>query len=153
MVIKMNFKRILAISLILATLCMTVTAISASNDVIIDIGEITKGEVNVSSSFLSSDVDVSTDIEVNISNLSANDKEQLLEAITHNTTIVSLNLTSGDTVKYFLNTFMSDDEAYIEGDTLYLKTFQKSEWVNSTDNDLKVDAVSFDMANKPLLTT
>ena len=137
----MNFKKILTIALILATICITLTAISASNIETIEMGKITKGTVGISHSSGESDETYDFDIEVDISKLSDSDKKTLEDIIKDDGTVFVVNATS-NTGKVTFSDYMGIDEAYINGNTLVIKNSLKLPYVGGSQDSYQIDTIS-----------
>ena len=101
----MNFKKILGIGLILVTLCVGLSVVSASLEPI-NMGDITHSTIDITSYDQSTgNLEFTSDIDVDISNLSAQDKDSLKKAIEDKNTTHVLNMTCGDSIKITLWTY------------------------------------------------
>ena len=151
----MNFKKILVFTVILITLCMAASAVSASLLEPIDIGDITNYNLDMTNFDDETDeVDFTTTADIDISDLSASDKKLLEDAIKDNNTAFILNLTAGSSIKITLWTYQGVDEANIDGDTLHIK--HDSAYRSLTGKgmeDLELVAVSFNTTEGQLFTT
>ena len=151
----MNFKKILIFTVILITLCMAASVVSASLLEPIDIGDITHYNLDMTNFDDETDeVDFTTTADIDISDLSASDKKLLEDAIKDNDTAFILNLTAGSAVKITLWTYQGVDEANIDGDTLHIK--HDSAYRSLTGEgmeDLDLVAISFNTTEGQLFTT
>ena len=140
----MNFKKILGIGLILATLCVGLSVVSASLEPI-NMGDITRCAIDVTSYDQSTgNIKFTSDIDVDISGLSAQDKDSLKKAIDDKNTTHILNMTCGDSLKITLWTYKGVADARIDGDTLHIKnTKQNYKLIGATPDDLKITGVAF----------
>ena len=137
----MNLKKILAIALILVTLCITLTAISATDFEIVDIGKITKGTVEVRHGASDSDVTFKFIVEVDISDLSDSDKEDLEKAIKDDNLAFIVNATS-DFGKVTFSDYQGLDDAYIQGNRLFIENSQTVPYVADTSDFYQMDAIA-----------
>ena len=151
----MNLKKILVFTVILITLCMAASAVSASLLEPIDIGDITKYDLDMTNFDDETDeVDFTTTADIDISDLSASDKKLLEDAIKDNNTAFILNLTAGSSIKITLWTYQGVDEANIDGDTLHIKHDSASRSLTGKGmEDLELVAVSFNTTEGQLFTT
>ena len=149
---NMDFKKILAISLVLLTLCVSIGAVCAldlglinSNPKPINIGDITKENIDITNiDNANSKLEFTADIEVDISELSADEKTLLEKAINDESTSFTLNLTSGKAIKISIWSSKGPDEVSISGDTLYVKDDQEYSMVGALDlNDLDITSITF----------
>lgn len=151
----MNFKKILVFTVILITLCMTASTVSASLLEPIDIGDITNYNLDMTNFDDETDeVDFTTTADIDISDLSASDKKLLEDAIKDKDTAFILNLTAGSAVKITLWSYKGVDEADINGDTLHIK--HDSAYRSLTGEgmeDLDLVAISFNTTEGQLFTT
>ena len=151
----MNFKKILVFTVILITLCMAASVVSASLLEPIDIGDITHYNLDMTNFNDETDeVDFTTTADIDISDLSASDKKLLEDAIKDKKTAFILNLTAGSAVKITLWSYKGVDEADINGDTLHIK--HDSAYRSLTGEgmeDLDLVAISFNTTEGQLFTT
>lgn len=151
----MNLKKILVFTVILITLCMAASAVSASLLEPIDIGDITHYNLDMTNFDDETDeVDFTTTADIDISDLSASDKKLLEDAIKDKDTAFILNLTAGSAVKITLWSYKGVDEADINGDTLHIK--HDSAYRSLTGEgmeDLDLVAISFNTTEGQLFTT
>ena len=151
----MNLKKILVFTVILITLCMAASAVSASLLEPIDIGDITNYNLDMTNFDDETDeVDFTTTADIDISDLSASDKKLLEDAIKDKDTAFILNLTAGSAVKITLWSYKGVDEADINGDTLHIK--HDSAYRSLTGEgmeDLDLVAISFNTTEGQLFTT
>lgn len=151
----MKLKKILVFTIILITLCMAASVVSASLLEPIGIGEITKYNLDMTNFDEDTDeVDFTTNAEIDISDLSASDKKLLEDAIKDNDTAFILNLTAGSSVKITIWAYQGVDDAHIDGDTLYVKHDSSyRSLMGSGMDDLDLTAVSFNTTDGQLFTT
>ena len=151
----MNLKKILVFTVILITLCMAASVVSASLLEPIDIGDITHYNLDMTNFNDETDeVDFTTTADIDISDLSASDKKLLEDAIKDKKTAFILNLTAGSAVKITLWSYKGVDEADINGDTLHIK--HDSAYRSLTGEgmeDLDLVAISFNTTEGQLFTT
>ncbi|WP_407453644.1 hypothetical protein [Methanobrevibacter sp.] len=140
----MNFKKILGIGLILVTLCVGLSVVSASLAPI-NMGDITHSNLDITSYDQSTgNLKFTSDIDVDISALSAQDKDSLKKAIEDKNTTHILNMTCGNSIKITLWTYDGVADAKIDGDTLHIKnTKQNYKLTGGSPDDLKITGVAF----------
>ena len=140
----MNFKKILGIGLILVTLCVGLSVVSASLEPI-NMGDITHSTIDITSYDQSTgNLEFTSDIDVDISALSAQDKDSLKKAIEDKNTTHVLNMTCGDSIKITLWTYDGVADAEIDGDTLHIKnTKQYYKLIGDSPDELKITGVAF----------
>lgn len=140
----MNFKKFLGIGLILVTLCVGLSVVSASLEPI-TMGDITHSTLDITSYDQSTgNLQFTSDIDVNISCLSAQDKDSLKKAIEDKNTTHVLNMTCGDSIQITLWTYDGVADAEIDGDTLHIKnTKQYYKLIGDSPDDLKITGVAF----------
>ena len=151
----MNFKKILVFTVILITLCMAASVVSASLLEPIDIGDIIHYNLDMTNFNDETDeVDFTTTADIDISDLSASDKKLLEDAIKDKKTAFILNLTAGSAVKITLWSYKGVDEADINGDTLHIKhdSAYRSLTGEGMEN-LDLVAISFNTTEGQLFTT
>lgn len=141
----MNFKKIMAIALVLVALSMSLTVISASAQTI-DLGEITKGDVTIHHMLGDEDETYDFDIEVDISNLSIFDKKSLNEAIKDDNTTFIINTTS-DLGKVVFSDFNGPDDVHISGNTLYIENSQTFSYAGDEDSNYVITSITFEADN------
>ena len=140
----MNFKKILGIGLILVTLCVGLSVVSASLEPI-NMGDITHSTIDITSFDQSSgNLKFTSDIDVDISDLSAADKDSLKKAIEDKDTAHILNMTCGSSIQITLWTYDGVADAEIDGDTLHIKnTKQNYKLIGASPDDLQITGVAF----------
>ena len=140
----MNFKKILGIGLILVTLCVGLSVVSASLEPI-NMGDITHSTIDITSFDQSSgNLKFTSDIDVDISGLSAADKDSLKKAIEDKDTVHILNMTCGSSIQITLWTYDGVADAEIDGDTLHIKnTKQNYKLIGASPDDLQITGVAF----------
>ena len=152
----MDFKKILAIALVLAALCLCVSAVSAFDlgslsgpSEPVYIGEITKDTVKISHTLGDPDETYKFTIEVDISDLSDSDRKALEDAIGKDNTEFVINSTS-DVGKVTFTDFNGLDDVYIDGDTLYIKNSQTFPYANDSEDSYSITAISFNTTSGQL---
>lgn len=150
----MDFKKILAIAVILVALGMTLTAISASDIEKVDIGDITKSNIHENSfDSAKSEANFTAKIEIDISDLSMFDKPALEEAINNkNDTTFILNLTT-EVGNVTITNFQGLYDAYIKDNTLYVEFTHTMDTFGASISDSNITAVSFKTGDGKLYTT
>ena len=145
----MNLKKNLAIALVLVTLCVCISGVSAIGSGLIpfgfepiDIGEITQGHVDIIHDSGDPDETYKFDIKVDISDLSASNRKSLEDAINKNGTVFVVN-TTANSLKVMFTDYNGLDDVHISGDTLYIKNSQTFSYANDANKTYHVTAISF----------
>lgn len=146
----MKFRKILVMLLILVTLGFTLNAVVASNPDPIKLGDIKNDDLVITE--LGQDkLDFEYSVEVDISELSSEDKKLFEKSLDNNNTSFILNLTSSTPTKIAITMHSLPKKAEIVGNTLYIKNNNMFRLINGIQLDnLRISAVSFNTTSGQL---